>query len=270
MGFFDNLTSNGIFFFLIVVFLVIVVIALSVVLLKKNNKLKKFVEKETIKEREEEKEFIPLVSNNVKNEEVSEVEEPIDLFKIDEREEEIFFTPKGIKEEIKTEEEPKVEIKEEIKIEEVKKEKPKIEVSTPGAYQRNVLREMSRRMPTSPIHIDKSDYDDANIYTVTSKIDNEIDSINLREDNTSPLEDMKDNYEINDSMRFASEIVSKMEEEMKPSNIELTDYEKKQEEEAIISYDELQKVKDRIYNITEEEETDEFIDELKDFRLDLR
>ena len=52
-------------------------------------------------------------------------------------------------------------------------------------------------------------------------------------------------------------------------NVELTEYEKKQEEEAIISYDELLKVKDKIYNLTEDEETDEFIDELKSFRLDL-
>ena len=70
-------------------------------------------------------------------------------------------------------------------------------------------------------------------------------------------------------MKFASEIVEKMEKETKPSNIELTDYEKKQEEEAIISYDELMKVKDKIYNITDDEETDEFINELKNFRLDL-
>lgn len=87
--------------------------------------------------------------------------------------------------------------------------------------------------------------------------------------NISPLEEMEDAYEVNDNMKFASEIVEKMEEETKPSNIELTDYEKKQEEEAIISYDELMKVKDKIYNITDDEETDEFIDELKNFRLDL-
>ena len=66
-----------------------------------------------------------------------------------------------------------------------------------------------------------------------------------------------------------AERIRKMEEEIKPQTIELTDYEKKQEEEAIISYDELLKVKDRIYNITEDEETDEFIDQLKSFRLDL-
>ena len=81
---------------------------------------------------------------------------------------------------------------------------------------------------------------------------------------------MEDHYEINDNMKFASDIVEKMEEEIKPSNIELTEFEKKQEEEAIISYDELLKVKDKIYNITEDEDTDEFIDELKNFRLDLQ
>ena len=42
---------------------------------------------------------------------------------------------------------------------------------------------------------------------------------------------MEDSYEVNDNMKFASEIVERMEEEIKPSNIELTDYEKKQEEE---------------------------------------
>ena len=50
---------------------------------------------------------------------------------------------------------------------------------------------------------------------------------------------MEDVYDVNDSMRFASDVVSRMEKDVKPSNIELTEYEKKQEEEAIISYDEL-------------------------------
>ena len=94
--------------------------------------------------------------------------------------------------------------------------------------------------------------------------------IDLHEDALSPLETMEDAYEVNDNMKFASDIVERMEEEIKPSNIELTDYERKQEEEAIISYDELLKVKDKIYNITDDEETDEFIDELKNFRIDLQ
>ena len=122
-------------------------------------------------------------------------------------------------------------------------------------------------MQTSPISISKNDV----IYNTNDNYndDYEIDEVYLREESVNPLEDMEDNYEISDSMKFANQIVERMEEEIKPSNIELTDYEKKQEEEAIISYDELLKVKDKIYNLSEDEETDEFIDQLKSFRLDL-
>lgn len=129
-------------------------------------------------------------------------------------------------------------------------------------YQRNVLR---GRMQTSPIDIKREDRNvDLNSYTYDN-------GLGMVEDNSvSPLIDMPDYYEDNDNMKFASDIVSRMEDEIKPSNIELTDFERKQEEEAIISYDELLKVKDKIYNITDDEENDDFIDELKSFRLDLR
>jgi len=257
MNFYDNLTDSGVFFFWIVVFIIFILFGLSVFLLFKNKKLKELVEKD---EEDKESELIPIHNSNMINNKIEEVtdvvEENINIF---EEEKDI---------------EPKLEIREEVtnpKIN-VKEEKTKIEISTPGAYQRNVLREMSRKMPISPIHIEKSSIDeDTSIYTVSNDEDDyDLDEIYLREDSVSPLEEMEDSYEVNDNMKFASEIVSKMEEEMKPSNIELTDYEKKQEEEAIISYDELQKVKDKIYNITEDEETDDFIDELKIFRSDLK
>ena len=35
------------------------------------------------------------------------------------------------------------------------------------------------------------------------------------------LKQMEDAYEVNDNMKFASDIVERMEEEIKPSNIEL-------------------------------------------------
>ncbi len=127
-------------------------------------------------------------------------------------------------------------------------------------YQKNVLR---GRMQTSPIDIKRED-GSVNSYTYDN-------GLGMVEDSSvSPLIDMPDYYEDNDNMKFASDIVSRMEDEIKPSNIELTDFERKQEEEAIISYDELLKVKDKIYNITDDEENDDFIDELKSFRLDLR
>lgn len=254
MNFYDNLTDSGVFFFWIVLFLVFILLGLSVLLLFKNKKLKELIEK---KEENIDDELISIQDNNNSVSTISDKDEDnINIF------------------EEKKEDEPYLEIREEEdEAKEVVSEvKTKVEISTPGAYQRNVLREMSRKMPISPIHIEKSSIDDdTSIYTVSNdKNDYDLDEIYLREDSVSPLEEMEDSYEVNDNMKFASEIVSRMEEEMKPSNIELTDYEKKQEEEAIISYDELQKVKDKIYNITEDEETDDFIDELKIFRSDLK
>ena len=126
----------------------------------------------------------------------------------------------------------------------------------------HILKEINARTQTSPIHIDRDEY-------YSKKEDNSKLERNayLEEESLSPLVELEDNFEVNKDMQ---RLVDMMEEEIKPSNIELTDYEKKQEEEAIISYDELLKVKDKIYNITEDEETDEFLDELKSFRLDLQ
>ena len=73
-----------------------------------------------------------------------------------------------------------------------------------------------------------------------------------------------------DNQKFIEEISKRMEDELTPQTIELTDYEKKQEEEAIISYKELLKVKDIIYRINDDEEIDTFIDELKEFSTDLK
>ncbi|MGM9876465.1 MAG: hypothetical protein ACI310_04465 [Bacilli bacterium] len=246
--FYNNLSSNGVFFFWIVVFLFLFLIFLSIVLIVKNRKLSKYLKKEQSVV-EDSIEETPLVSN---------IKEEIVLDKVE------------------------TKVKEELPKEEVKEEQPKIEINQDkkevnntnntnnnGLYKKNVLREMNARSQTSPIHIDREEPKEKEDYT---KLANNINTtgIDLGEDSLSPLEMMEDTYEVNDNMKFASDIVERMQEEIKPSNIELTDYEKKQEEEAIISYDELLKVKDKIYNITDDEETDEFIDELKSFRIDLQ
>lgn len=243
-NFYNNLSSDGIFFFWVVIFLFLFLIVLTIILVSKNKKLIKLLKEEVDTNSEEN--TIPesiITSNDV-----------VDDIKINNLEEE-------------KKEEPVItqEIPEPVA-------KPKEEIQEKSLYQKNVLREMSGREQTSPIHIEKKeDYvaretlEDFDF----SKYDNGL-GMSVEDTSVSPLEDLPDYYEVNDNMKFASEIVDKMEEEMKPSNIELTDFEKKQEEEAIISYDELLKVKDKIYNITDDEETDEFIDELKNFRLDLK
>lgn len=252
--FYNDLSSDGLFFFWIIVFLFCFLIFLSIVLILKNKKLIKLLNEE----------------NNLDNDGIDFDDTPIvqEEAMIEKVEEQIS----------QVEELNSVEIEEVVKddasnlnkqevVEEVKKEKI---VEENGPYKKNVLREINARMQTSPISISKEDviYNNYDI----SEVEEEnygFDKSYLREESVSPLEMMEDTFEVNDNMKFASEIVERMEEEIKPSNIELTDYEKKQEEEAIISYDELLKVKDKIYNITEDEETDEFIDELKSFRLDL-
>ncbi len=231
VNFYDNLSSDGVFFFWIIVFLFSFLIFLSVMLFIKNNKLSKLLK---------EKMILDNVQKNDNAEQEKKEEDKLEILSVN-----------------KEKEEENAEKKESANI--VKENLP---------YQKNILRQMNARMQTSPIHIEKNDISDLTNLDFDSKKDTL--GIDLGEDMSCPLEEMEDVYEVNDNMMFASEIVSKMEKEIKPSNIELTEYEKKQEEEAIISYDELLKVKDKIYNITEDEETDEFIDELKSFRLNLQ
>ena len=252
-NFYNNLSSDSLFFFWIIVFLFIFLVVISIILINKNKKLVK-IRKEEQEKVEDNKE----INNNILKQQQLEV--PVETKEV------------PLEEPTSNKEEEKIPVvKEEIKEEqeEVKEEKTKEN----NLYQKNVLREISSKQPVSPIHIEKKEE-----YIARENLDNfDFNNINYdnglgmtyEDPNISPLEEMEDAYEVNDNMKFASEIVEKMEEETKPSNIELTDYEKKQEEEAIISYDELMKVKDKIYNITDDEETDEFIDELKNFRLDL-
>ena len=83
------------------------------------------------------------------------------------------------------------------------------------------------------------------------------------------LPKLEENSSNMSNQEFIEEISKRLSEEVEPQTIELTDYEKRQEEEAIISYKELLKLKDRLYKITDDEEIDTFIDELKEFRTNL-
>lgn len=251
-NFYNNLSSDSLFFFWIIIFLFIFLVVISIILINKNKKLVKI-----LKEEQEKVEDNKEINNNILKQQQLEV--PVETKEV------------PLEEPTSNKEEEKIPVAQE-EIKEVQEEK-KEEVKENNLYQKNVLREISSKQPVSPIHIEKKEE-----YIARENLDNfDFNNVNYdnglgmtyEDPNISPLEEMEDAYEVNDNMKFASEIVEKMEEETKPSNIELTDYEKKQEEEAIISYDELMKVKDKIYNITDDEETDEFIDELKNFRLDL-
>lgn len=261
--FYGNLSSNGLFFFWIVVFLFVFLIFLLIVLYFKNKRLVKLL----IDNRDDAINTI-RDDTSIENKEVPTSNDTLTVEDKILNDDTTSLT--GVKEIVDDENKNDIQMVNEIKpiVNETKVVKDNIQ-DVSGPYKKNLLREMNTRGQTSPISIVRDD--NASSTTFSDYSDNlDTMGIDLREDNGSPLDDMEDVYDVNDNMRFASDVVSRMEKDVKPSNIELTEYEKKQEEEAIISYDELLKVKDKIYNITEDEEDDEFIDELKNFRLDLQ
>ncbi len=100
--------------------------------------------------------------------------------------------------------------------------------------------------------------------------------LNERPNITSPVSLNNEEFNINDlapkkntTNNYLDEVSKKIAKEIKPHTIELTDYEKEQEDNAIISYQELLNAKDKINNYDDEIETVDFIEELKKFRNSL-
>ena len=68
---------------------------------------------------------------------------------------------------------------------------------------------------------------------------------------------------------YLDEISKKIESEIKPQTVELTDYEKEQEENAIISYKELKNVNNSSNENVVSDDTEVFLNSLKNFRNSL-
>ncbi len=146
-------------------------------------------------------------------------------------------------------------------------------------YHNNSYQENSKRFQTSPVNIDRKDtvlIRENPVREKSIKIEKELSSDTTRLSGilngglaNKSSKGNKD-FESSSNISFVEELSRKMEQEVKPKTIELTDYEKKQEDEAIISYDELMQNKDRLYNITDDEDDEGFIEELKYFRQSLQ
>ena len=106
-------------------------------------------------------------------------------------------------------------------------------------------------------------------------VSTEFDNIDIERASFNLDEFVKDNGKVNNKNNnshlgkddYLNEISRRMAEELAPQTIELTDYEKDQEENAIISYQELLSVKDNV-SILENDDVD-FIEELKKLRNSL-
>ncbi len=281
--FYKGLDTINLIIFWGVIIVVLLLLIFSIILANKNRELKRLLlEKEEepeeddvpvsyeervteVEEKGKEEEFIPFAApvnteeaETVPEEEVEETpkeEEPfvaeehvMPEFPVEEEQEEIEITEPEITTPLPPQEEPirKTVVEE--------KRMP---------YQKNVLRDMPRI--TSPI----------------GYINNE----NKKEEELNKeSEEPKHTY--------LDEVSEKLAQSEAYNNVERTNYELKQEEDAIISYEELMRKKDslnivdeedavisidellnkrkeKLYHLTDKEENDEFIKELKHFRNDL-
>lgn len=155
-------------------------------------------------------------------------------------------------------------------------------------YQKNILREISSNQ-TSPIGIVKREN------SIQKNLNNAKELQQILQENDSYDKLKETTLEANNTKKtYLDEVSKKLNEATNLDDIDRTDYELQQEEEAIISYQELmdkkdhikivdeedavisieelinrQKQQEKLYNITKEEENNTFIDELKHFRHDL-
>lgn len=258
-----------------IIFIVIFLICLSSSLMKKNKVLR-----EELKNKQN-------IDNIIMNEDITndkEIEnyEDINIIKEDKPEEDNIVVPNE-KVDILNElnenlyEDDILSKPEEEGINEILKDLPDNDTSITAPYTRNVLKSLSQSGQTSPVNIGKSAVDVPKV-KVTSYVKEEpkhevkIEQQKLyfeEKDIKKELPKLEDNSSNMSNQEFIEEISKRLAEEVEPQTIELTDYEKRQEEEAIISYKELLKEKDRLYKITDDEEIDTFIDELKEFRTNL-
>lgn len=258
-----------------IIFIVIFLICLSSSLMKKNKVLR-----EELKNKQNIDNII--MDEDITNDKEIENYEDINIIKEDKPEEDNIVVPNE-KVDILNElnenlyEDDILSKPEEEGINEILKDLPDNENSINVPYTRNVLKSLSQSGQTSPVNIGKSAVDVPKV-KVTSyvkeepkhEVKAEQQKLDFEEKNIKKeLPKLEENSSNMSNQEFIEEISKRLSEEVEPQTIELTDYEKRQEEEAIISYKELLKVKDRLYKITDDEEIDTFIDELKEFRTNL-
>ena len=258
-----------------IIFIVIFLICLSSSLMKKNKVLR-----EELKNKQNIDNII--MDEDITNDKEIENYEDINIIKEDKPEEDNIVVPNE-KVDILNElnenlyEEDILSKPEEEGINEILKDLPDNDTSITAPYTRNVLKSLSQSGQTSPVNIGKSAVDVPKV-KVTSYVKEEpkhevkIEQQKLdfeEKEIKKELPKLEENSSSMSNQEFIEEISKRLAEEVEPQTIELTDYEKRQEEEAIISYKELLKEKDRLYKITDDEEIDTFIDELKEFRTNL-
>ena len=163
----------------------------------------------------------------------------------------------------------------EINLNKPKKQEEKIPLTeNKKLYQKNILHDKPR--VTSPVSMTKIE-DDFDLKDFIKKNELKVENNSKVEEQATKLLNSitKNDIKISSNKKgtnveYLKEISNKMADELKPQTIELTDYEKMQEENAIISYKELLTLKDKLMMLDDEDETVNFIEELKKLRNSLK
>lgn len=308
VDFYKGLDAVNLLIFWGVIIVVLLLLIFAIIISNKNRKLEKILAKSGIDVDDFNDDGLAIkkvIENDSQVEPVKVVkEEPIVAITDNKEEKQTDIVPivpaeESIKEELVM---PELEIKEPPKEERfvaeehvmdyqanIAKEEPvKEEIyETNKAYQRNILKNYSPNQ-TSPIGISR------NVENNPPKAINESNEEKKNYQQDESLVNQKkyaDSYnQVTRKGNYLTELSKKMTND---NDIDRTDYEIKQEEDAIISYEELMRKKDsiktideedaiisieelrkrkqeeKLYNITKDEEDDEFINELKHFRSDL-
>lgn len=232
----------------------------------------------------------PKVENA--NPEQRQVEMPVVKEQVTEYKNEAFTIPNikknsEIMAEKEIKEEKKAEIPQEEKIKYIEEEKKEIKIPEKDLEAKEII------IPEKIIEPEEiiEEPQDIIIEELTPQIE-EITLETIEEEQVDDIEEIK--QEKTENEVFLEEVSKKLAEAEVTDEVDRTDYEIKQEEDAIISYKELMEKKDtiktideedavisieelikrkqeqeKLYNITEEEKNDDFINELKKFRSDL-
>lgn len=137
------------------------------------------------------------------------------------------------------------------------KEQPKKEtiIEQPKVQKENITNSIKyEKYKAKPIH----SYEIPNNYKINDKIEtNNISTsiFNPEDFISNRIYNNPTKINHNPSTDYLKELSNKLNEEVTPKTIELTDYEKDQEEHAIISYQELLSLKNNINVIDDEKET---------------
>ena len=288
--FYKNLDMINLIVFWGIVIVLILLLIFAIILNNKNKKLKEMLRERSVYE-EKAYDEIPVKEDDNETKLVEEKESSIEISK---------ETP-TVEEEIQEEKKESNFVAEEYVMEynqnlfslpNIKKAEPyeenkeinKSTVEKSGPYQRNILKEVSSRQ-TSPIGIVKHEKNES---TEQKNAQELYDNFHSNE-----IQEKVETAETNNKA-YIDEVSQKLAKAAKKDEVDRTEYEIRQEADAIISYDELMEKKDKIkaideeeavisidelmqksqeqeklYDLTEKEENDKFIKELKNFRDDL-